>query len=235
MTEVFLKLFVKPSDLNPEFLREVGGRFLGELLQQRLQFGVDGRESYPWFQLQQRAVVNVGVVADFERQIDGSIFPREPRWQHSDDGVVLVHKLNSAPDHGWIAIEVPLPEQIAQNHHRLRVLTVGSIGGDESASQQRGHSEMTAGICRELGGRDILGKILIRGREIPSPPACGNTFETFQLPKRFELWTSNPDPPPVATFRHNREVDHTFGALIWIRIRQQAIHNTENGRGGADA
>ena len=230
MTEMFLKLFVESSDVNSKLPRKVSGSFLGKLLQQRLQFGVGRRESDAWLQFYQRTVVNVRVVADLERQIYGSVFSGEPRWQDSDDRVVLVHKLNSAPYHARVRIEVPLPKQIAQNHHRLRVLTIRSIGRDESGSQQRGYPEMNPSICCELGGRDILGKILVRRGEIPRPPACGNTFEAFELPKRLKLWTSDPDPAPVTALRQDSDVDHPVGALIRIGVRQQAIHNTENGR-----
>src|ERR1035438_6513074 len=94
---------------------------------------------------------------------------------------------------------------------------------------------MNPGICCELGGRDILGKILVRRGEIPRPPACCNTFETLELPKRFELRTSDPDPPPVTALRHDGDVDHPVGALIRIGVRQQAIHDTENGRRRTDA
>src|ERR1022692_123039 len=230
MTEMFLKLFVESSDVNAKLLGEVGGSFLSKLLQQRLQLGVGRRESHSWLQFYQRTVVNVGIIADLEWQIYGSILPREPRRQDSDDRVVLVHQLNSAPYHARVRIEVPLPKQIAQNHHRLRVLTIRSIGRDESGSQQRGYPEMNPSICCELGGRDILGKILVRRGEIPRPPACCNTFETLELPKRLELRTSDPDPPSVTALRQDSDVDHPIGALIRIGVRQQAIHNTENGR-----
>src|ERR1039458_7747422 len=118
MTEMFLKLFVESSDVNSKLFGEVSGSLFGKLLQQRLQLGVGRRESHSWLQFYQRTVVNVGIIADLEWQIYGSILPREPRRQDSDDRVVLVHQLNSAPYHARVRIEVPLPERRAQDEDR---------------------------------------------------------------------------------------------------------------------
>src|SRR5437879_3598158 len=118
---------------------------------------------------------------------------------------------------------MPLPKLIAENHDRLRVLAVRSVGGDQGAAQQGGDAEMGAGVSCELDRRDILREVFVGRREIPRPPACGRAFDTLCLTEKLELRTGDSDPPVVTGFVDDDQMDHAVGAVVWERIYQQAI------------
>src|SRR5258708_30091845 len=235
MSELFHVPFVDAFYAHAELFGEMRGSFFGELLEQRLQLGVGGGERDAGLQFDQRAVIGARVAGDFQREIHVGVIPGEARGQNTDDRIVLVHKLQTAADHRRVAIEMPLPELIAQDHDQLRVLTVGRVGGNQRPAQQGGDAEIAAGVGCELDRRDILRQIFVRGREIPRSPAGGSAFDTFCLPPILELWACDPDPPVVSGFVEDDQVDHAVCALVWERVNQQAVDHAEDGRGGADA
>jgi len=145
-----------------------------------------------------------------------------------------VNQLQVAPHHRRIRIEVALPKQVAQNNNRLRVLAVRRVGRDQGAAQQSGNAEMNPGITGELRRRNILRQVFVRRCQIPGPPTCRHTLQAFNLAQELKLGAGNPDPPGVTALVHHGQVDHAVGALIRVRMGQQAVDNAENGGGGPD-
>ena len=128
---------------------------------------------------------------------------------------------------------MPLPEQVTEHHHRLRVLAFGSVGRNQRAAQKSGHAEMDSGIARELNGWDVLRQFFVGGGEVPGPPSGGYAFEAFHLAQQFKLRPGQ-FKPVVAGIGLHHQVDHAIGAFVGVGIRQQAVDHAEDGSGGAD-
>src|SRR5439155_22331448 len=82
--------------------------------------------------------------------------------------------------------------------------------------------------------RHILRQILIRSGELPRSPAGGDTFDTTCLPQELELRPGDSHPSVIAVLVYHNQVDHPARALVWERIRQQAINDAKDSRGGGD-
>src|SRR5580658_10986695 len=81
------------------------------------------------------------VLGDFLWQINIAVTPGEARAGNADDGVVFADHLDCFAENARVAVEVTLPELIAEHDNRLRVLTVDCVGGDESASESGRNAE----------------------------------------------------------------------------------------------
>jgi hypothetical protein len=79
-------------------------------------------------------------------------------------------------------------------------------------------------------GADLAG-----GGEIPGSPACRGAFDAFGLLQDFELGTGDSNPAIVAILIQHIELDRAVGADIRIWVHQQAIEDTKDSGGGADA
>ena len=143
-------------------------------------------------------------------------------------------KLERAPDHGRVAVEAPMPEQVAQQDDRLRVLAVGSVGGDERTAVQRRHAEVAARVRRELDGRDILRQLVVSRGEIPGSPARGDHFRALELTQVAELRPGDTHIAVIAVLVDDDQVDHAVGALVRERVRQESVKDAENSGCGAD-
>src|SRR5947209_9925007 len=131
MAQPLHEVIIESLHLDTELLREMGGGLFRELLQQGLQFRVRGCMRHPRPEPDEWIEFDVWVTGDLERKIDVRVCPGEAGRQHPDDRVVLMHELER-PAHGTrVRVEVALPEPVAQNHHRLWILTFRSIGGDQ--------------------------------------------------------------------------------------------------------
>src|SRR5262249_50166044 len=89
-------------------------RFLGELLQNRLQLGIRLLGSHSRANLDRRPEVNVRVEGDLERQVDVRLAPSEPRRHHPRDQIRLMDELDSPPGDGRVALKVSLPESVTE-------------------------------------------------------------------------------------------------------------------------
>src|SRR5664279_2620116 len=130
---------------------------LGELLKERLELSVSCGVTYTRLQHGVDLVAAAGIGGQLQRKINVAISPGEARLGYADDGVVLMNQLNGLADYVMIAVEVTLPERIAEHSHRLRVLTFGSIGGNQSSAKQCGHAKVIEAVSREVHRIYVLG------------------------------------------------------------------------------
>ncbi len=128
-----------------------------------------------------------------------------------------------------------LPEKVAEQDNPLRVLAVGRIGREQSASQHGRDAEITARVGAELDRRHILREIFARDSEIPRPPRGRDAFDALHLLQELELGAGEADKSVVSALVHNQQADHAIGALIGERIGEKSIDDTEDGCGGADS
>ncbi len=129
------------------------GRLLVELLIKRRELSSRGSETDSWLQLDFDAVSLDLIVAQLQRGIDVRASPGEAHRHDSDDLVRLVVKLDGFPHGFGIALEVALPEFVGQNHHLLRILTIGHVGRCDVTANQRRHSQEMKGRSRHLVDR----------------------------------------------------------------------------------
>src|SRR5215469_8223156 len=129
------ELVVETFDMHTKLFREMAGRFLGELFEQRLQLGVSRGVGHPWPEPNRWVVSIVGTARHFQWEIDICVLPGKSGRHDAYDGVGLVNQLYRAAHHRRIAIEMALPERITQNSDGLRVLPFGRVGRNKRAAQ----------------------------------------------------------------------------------------------------
>lgn len=93
--------------------REMCGRFLGELVQQRLHFRFRPLVSHSCLEPGVHDVDPVGIRCQGEGLIHVAIAPAEPRGQNADDRVILVIELQLFPGHVFTTTVSALPKWIA--------------------------------------------------------------------------------------------------------------------------
>lgn len=136
--------------------------------------------------------------------------------------------MKRTPDNGWISVEVPLPECIAENHNWLRILPFRSIGRNQEPAVERGHAEMIGRVHSEIYRRYILREIFTCGCQVPGTVITDNALYTPGLPKHLELWTGDFHPTIVPALVDHHEVNHAIGTLVWKGIYHQAVDDAEN-------
>jgi hypothetical protein len=92
---------------------KMSGRFLGELLQQRLHFCFRSPVTHSGFEPRVHDVYPVGICCHREGLIHVAIPPTEPRRQNADDLVILVIQLQCLSEHVFTTAVSALPELIA--------------------------------------------------------------------------------------------------------------------------
>src|SRR5215472_3525861 len=125
---------VETFDMHTKLFREMAGRFLGELFEQRFEFGVGCGLAHTWPEPNRWVVNIVGADRHSQWEIDICILPGESRRHDAHDAVGLVNQLYRAAHHRRIAIEMALPERITQNGDRLRVLPFERVGRNKRAT-----------------------------------------------------------------------------------------------------
>src|SRR6266404_5772588 len=146
MAQLFHITIVETLHANFKLLGKLRRIVPGKLFKQGLQLRVGHFVSNSGFQFDEGTILNIRVIADFQRKVNISVVPGEARRHDPDDRIALVDKLKGAPHYRRVGIEMPLPEKIAKNDNGLWVLAIRGVGGDQSAAQQGGDAEMSTGI-----------------------------------------------------------------------------------------
>ncbi len=82
--------------------------------------------------------------------------PAETRRHDADDRVLPAVQLKRPPDRGWIALEQPEPQAMAQHHDRFG-LTIGpDVRGLNGPAGDRGNPEKVEGVAREQNAAEAL-------------------------------------------------------------------------------
>ena len=89
-------------------------------------------------------------------------------------------QLDILADNGWIAVVVPPPELVAQHRHRLRVLPVGRVRGQEVAAQNRRHAKKLEGISGEVNRVQVFRDIVPGDDQVP-PVHGDHVFDRAHL------------------------------------------------------
>src|SRR5208283_5741219 len=176
---------------------KMAGRLFGEGFHQRLKLRVGGGARYPGPELDHRPVSSAGVIGELEGKINVTIAPGKARRRYAYDGVVLVYQLQGAADHSGVAVVVPLPELVAQNHHWLRILALRRVGGNKSPSQQGGHAKVVESVRGEVHPGDVLRKFAASGAQAPLVH-CSPTFDRLGLSELLKLGPGERHEVPVA-------------------------------------
>ena len=103
------------------------GVSLRKLENQRLQCGVGLRVRDTRLQANARIEAFRLVAGDLQRQIYIAITPGKSRPGNADDRCSSCDQLHGFTENRRIAVEMPLPELVAQHDDRLRILAVDRI------------------------------------------------------------------------------------------------------------
>ena len=166
--EFMHKPFVQANHAELEVRRwKMLRRFLGELVDQRLQGGVRNRMGDTRLQSKADIVSFRGILSNLQGEINISVFPCETLGCDSDDRVILADQLEGLTDHGGIGVEMASPELVAEYGNRLRVLTIDGIGGHQSAPERGRNAHERKTVGSHVHAIKIFGQIVAGDRQVP--------------------------------------------------------------------
>ena len=210
---------------------EVLGGLLGKLLDEGLKGGLGRCVADAGLEADADVEPAVEVLGNLLRDVDIGVVPGETRRRDTDDGVVLVDHLQGLAHDGAVAVEVPLPELVAEDDDRLGVLAIDGVRGLQAAAQRRGDAEVLEGVGAEVVGCDIFRQV---GAGDCQVPLVGG--ECIVDDRRFAnllpLAGGESDAIRFALAGVDAQMDHAVGAEVGVGIDQEAINHAENGGGG---
>jgi hypothetical protein len=229
------ELVVEAFDMDLEAPnREMGWSFFCELFHQGLERGVGLGMRDARFKACLYVEGIAGILNNLQGDVDVGVIPCEARSGHSHDGVVLVNHLHGSSHDRGIAVEVTLPELMAEDDDRLRILPIDGIGGLQAASQKCGDTKKIEGIGAEEIGFNVLGHIAAGDGQAPVVGKKG-VLNDRRVTNLLPLRRGHTEPSLAAVFVEQAEVNHAVGSSVRVGIEENRIDDAENGSRGSDA
>ncbi len=119
---------------------------LSEPFGHRLQLGADGLEAHTGLGVRHQRNDAMGVGDERHRHVDVGIVPGEPGRDNAQHRVRVVIEFKRLTNDCGVAVEVPFPEEVADDGDTRRVLGNGHVTRGERATQHCGHSEMLESV-----------------------------------------------------------------------------------------
>src|SRR5205085_1678276 len=129
--------------------------------------------------------------------------------------------------------EVPPPEVVAQNRHRLRILQVRCVRGQDIAAEKRRHAEILESIPSKVDRCQVLRNITASDDEVP--PVHGDyVFDCACLPQLPNLRPGKAWPTLVASLVEGVDLTDSVKPGIRPSVEDGTVNYAEDRNGRTD-
>ena len=174
------------------------------------------------------------VLGNLLRHVNVGVLPGEARGGNADDGVGLVDHLHGLAEHGAVAVEVALPELVAENDDGLRVLAVDGVRWLNEAAERGGNAEILKGVGAEVFGGNIFRQIGAGDGEVPLV-GQDRVFDDGGLAELLPLGGGEREAVGLVFNDLRAHVKHTVGCGVGVGVDEEAPDDAEDGSGGSNA
>src|ERR1700677_3695140 len=133
---------------------------LDELMDERAKCGVGRRLAGCWLEAKTDGVYISVTAAKIEWHVDVGVVPGEARRGDTYDGVVFASELQALPHHVSVSVEVALPELVAEDNDRKRIVVVNRVCGQQAAAERRWDAKKLKSVRGHIAGSHFFRQLV---------------------------------------------------------------------------